>query len=134
MQYSEFLGQVHHRARVDSMDKAVAAVRATLTVLGQRLAGGEPDDLAAELPNEIGRYLKEAAPRGQRFGFQEFMERVSQEEGVDLPKAVHHARAVISVLQEAVSAGEIEDVRAQLPDEFDPLFESGSEGTLGETA
>jgi uncharacterized protein (DUF2267 family) len=134
MQYSEFMGQVHHRARVDSMDKAVAAVRATLTVLGQRLAGGEPDDLAAELPNEIGRYLKEAEPRGQRFGFQEFMERVSQEEGVDLPEAVHHARVVIEVLQEAVSVGEIEDVRAQLPAEFDPLFESGSEGTLGQTA
>jgi uncharacterized protein (DUF2267 family) len=134
MQYSEFMGQVHHRARVDSMDKAVAAVRATLTVLGQRLAGGEPDDLAAELPNEIGRYLREAAPRGQRFGFQEFMERVSQEEGVDLPEAVHHARVVIEVLQEAVSAGEIEDVRAQLPAEFDPLFDSGSEGTLGQTA
>ncbi len=134
MQYKEFLGQVHQRARVDSLDKATAAVRATLTVLGQRLAGGEPDNLAAELPDEIGRYLQEAAPRGQSFGFQEFMERVSKEEGVDMPVAVHHARAVISVLQEAVSAGEIDDVRAQLPDEFDPLFESGSEGTLGETA
>jgi uncharacterized protein (DUF2267 family) len=41
---------------------------------------------------------------------------------------------VIEVLQEAVSAGEIEDVRAQLPAEFDPLFDSGSEGTLGQTA
>jgi uncharacterized protein (DUF2267 family) len=44
--------------------------------------------------------------------------------------AVQHARAVIAVLQEAVSPGEIEDVRSQLPRDFDRLFEAGSEGAM----
>ena len=34
-----------------------------------------------------------------------------------------HSRAVVSVLQEAVSEGEMEDVRRQFPSEFDPLFD-----------
>jgi len=53
-----------------------------------------------------------------------------EREGVDLPDAVHQARAVISVLGEAVSPGEMADARAQLPDEYDPLFGLGSEGEM----
>jgi uncharacterized protein (DUF2267 family) len=60
----------------------------------------------------------------------EFFERVSSHEGTALPVAVHHARAVASVLRDAVSAGEIDDVLAQLPEDYEPLFESGSEGEM----
>ncbi len=130
MKYDEFIGQVQGRARLGTTQDAVKATRATLEVLSQRLAGGEADDLAAQLPEEIGRYMQGSGPIGQRFGLDEFFQRVSHKEGVDLPQATHHARAVISVLVEAATPGEIEDVRAQLPDEFDPLFEAGSEGPL----
>jgi uncharacterized protein (DUF2267 family) len=130
MRYDEFVGRVQHRARLSSLDEAVGAVRATLAVLGQRLSGGEAGDLAAQLPPEIGRYLREAGMSGERFGLETFFERVSEQEGMNRPDAVHHARAVIAVLGEAVSPGEIKDVRAQLPAEYDPLFESGSEGAL----
>jgi uncharacterized protein (DUF2267 family) len=37
---------------------------------------------------------------------------------------------VIDVLQEAISAGEMEDPRLQLPDDWDSLFEAGAEGQL----
>ena len=53
-----------------------------------------------------------------------------EREGVDLPDAIYQARAVISVLGEAVSPGEMADARAQLPDEYDPLFGLGSEGEM----
>jgi uncharacterized protein (DUF2267 family) len=130
MKYNEFLGEVQHRARLSTTEQAVSAVRATLTTLGQRLAGGEAKNLAAQLPAEIGRYLEKAEPAGERFGLDEFFERVSQTEKTDMPVAAHHARAVVFVLGEAVSQGEVDDMRAQLPDEYDPLFESGSEGAL----
>lgn len=55
---------------------------------------------------------------------------VAAKEAADLPGAAHHARAVIAVLQEAVTTGEIEDVRAQLPESYMPLFEAGSEGEM----
>ncbi len=61
----------------------------------------------------------------------EFFERVNEKEGgVDLPGAAYHARVVMEVLQEAVTKGELDDVRSQLPAEFDPLFEAGSQGEM----
>jgi uncharacterized protein (DUF2267 family) len=122
MQCDEFIGQVQHRARLASTGEALEPTRATLGVLGQRLFGGEADNLAAQLPQEVQPYL-EQAKADESFGLDEFYRRVSAAEKVDLPVAVYHARAVVSVVRNAVSEGEIEDVRAQLPDEYDPLFE-----------
>lgn len=130
MNFDEFIGRVQSRGRMASEGEALKATRATLEVLGQRLAGGEPSNLAAQLPEEIGRFLHADGGTGERFDLDEFFRRVSEREGVDLPVSVHHARAVIAVLQEAVSAGEMRDVRAQLPTEFAPLFEAGSEGQM----
>jgi uncharacterized protein (DUF2267 family) len=50
--------------------------------------------------------------------------------GAQLLVAVHHARAVIDVLKDAVTEGEMGDVRAQLPEEYASLFEAGSEGEM----
>jgi len=102
-----------------------------LETLAERLAGGEPKNLAAQLPAEIGIHLERGPEAGgQRFPLDEFFKRVSEREGVELPKAVFHARAVIDVVCEAVSGGEIQDVRSQLPADFQPLFEAGSQGQL----
>jgi uncharacterized protein (DUF2267 family) len=57
---------------------------------------------------------------------------VSLRKGVDPPQAVFHARAVIEVLGQAVSQGELDDVRTQLPAEFDRLFEAGRTGHMPE--
>jgi uncharacterized protein (DUF2267 family) len=131
MKHDEFIGQVQHRARLSSRGEAERATRATLETLAERLAGGEAKDLASQLPQEIGEYLRrEWSGMGERFSLDEFFRRVSLREGVDLPDAIFHARAVIEVVSEAVSKGEMDDVRAQLPAEFDRLFESGSEGHM----
>lgn len=129
MKHDEFIGQVQHRARLSSRGDAEVATRATLETLAERLAGGEADDLASQLPRGIAQYLRTGlAGEGQRFSVEELFQRVSQREGVNLPKAIYHARAVIAVLYEAVSPGEMADVRAQLPAEFVRLFEPGREG------
>jgi uncharacterized protein (DUF2267 family) len=123
MKHDEFIGQVQHRARLGSRGDAERATRATLETLGERLAGGEPKDLASQLPPELGRHVLEGlAGLGEPFSLDEFFRRVSVREGVDLPKAIFHARMVISVLKEAVSQGEIDDVLSQLPPEYDRLF------------
>lgn len=127
MKHDEFIGQVQHRARLSSRGDAERATRATLETLAERLAGGEANDLASQLPREIGAHLLGAwSGLGERFDLHEFFRRVSMREGVDYQQSVFHARAVIEVLKEAVSPGEIADVRAQLPAEFGPLFEASS--------
>ena len=124
MKHDEFIVQVQHRARLSSRGDAEVATRATLATLAERLSGGEASDLAAQLPRGIAEYLRaEFAGEGMRFPVKEFFERVGQREGVDVPKAIYHARAVIAVLSEAVSPGEMADVRAQLPADYAWLFE-----------
>jgi uncharacterized protein (DUF2267 family) len=124
MQHDQFIGQIQHRAQLSSRGDAERAVRATLETLAERLAGGEAKDLAAQLPRELGEHLRRAGSSGgERFSLDEFYRRVAEREGIDVGKAAYHARVVIEVLGEAVSLGEMRDVHAQLPDEFDPLFE-----------
>ncbi len=130
MDTDRFIGLVQNRAHLASTGEALRAIEATLQQLGRRLAGNEAEDLASQLPPELGHFLREEAGEGERFDAQEYIARVSLLEGVDPPDAAFHVRAVLSVLQEAVSPGEIEDVKAQLPTDWDRLFEAGSEGRL----
>jgi Uncharacterized conserved protein (DUF2267) len=51
-----------------------------------------------------------------------FYRRGAEKEGVDESQATRHARAVALVLQEAVTTGEMDDVRHQLNDEYTELF------------
>lgn len=131
MQYHDFLGQVQNRAQLSSTAAAEMATKATLETLAERLAGGEPKDLAAQLPEPLKQYLQwEGAEIGERFGFDEFVKRISERSGAKEPQAVYQARVVLEVLGEAVSAGEMRDIRAQLTSDFDPIFEAGSAGKL----
>jgi uncharacterized protein (DUF2267 family) len=133
LRYDEFIGQVRHRARLGSHAEAERAIRATLETLAERLVGGEAHDLAAQLPPELALYLQPPdAGIGAKLTLDEFFALVSEREGVDLPDAAFHARVVIGLLTEAVSIGEIKDVRVQLPAAFAQLFNVENEGDLPE--
>lgn len=122
MKYDKFIKEVQERAKLGSKEDALRATQATLETLGERLFGGEAKDLASQLPEGIGEMLLDVAG-DQKFNLNEFYTRVSENEGVDIPVAAHHAHAVLSVVNDAVTPGEIEDVRSQLPAEFHQLFE-----------
>lgn len=124
MQYDRFVTAVQKRANLPSNGAAVRAIHATLETLGERLFGGEAEDLAAQLPPEIGYYLRQGTAK-DNFGLDEFFDRVAAHEGVSLAHAMHHTRVVLSVLTEAVSPGEIRDACAQLPEELRWLFTEG---------
>ena len=129
MNFHEFIGQVQNRAHMATTGEAVSAIRATLQTLGERLYGGEAGNLAAQLPEEIGAYLK-MGDGSENFSLNEFFNRVTKREKVDPPDAVYHARVVLEIVGEAVTPGELNNVRAQLPGEYDPLFEAGSKGQM----
>ena len=65
---------------------------------------------------------RQPSDRSFIFSLNDFLQRVGEEEGVEIGAAEAHARAVVDVLEEAVSGGEMQDVRRQFPSEFDPLF------------
>jgi uncharacterized protein (DUF2267 family) len=131
MEHDRFIGLVQDRAQLDSRGAAEVATRATLETLAERLAGNEPSNLAAQLPQGIADNLEHIwSGMGESFSMDEFFQRVSQRENADLPDAVYHSRVVIEVLQEAISEGEMNDIRDQLLPEYAPLLEAGSQGEM----
>ncbi|ELY96024.1 DUF2267 domain-containing protein [Natrialba taiwanensis] len=127
MQYNDFIGAVQNRAQLDSREAALGISRATLTTLSERVQPGEAENLAAQLPEELGRFLEEV-DEVERFDFDEFVSRVDDQSDVgddDPAAAAFHAQVVIDVVAEAVTAGALDDIRDQLPSDegYNDLFE-----------
>lgn len=127
MDYDTFIGEVQNRAQLSSREDAVRATRITLETFGRRIEPGAAENLAAQLPAEIGRFLAESGDV-ERFDWNEFVDRVV-EEGDYTPDdergdAVHHTRVVMDVVDDAVSVGALEDIRDQISsaDEWNELF------------
>jgi uncharacterized protein (DUF2267 family) len=129
MTFDKFMGEVQHRAQLPSTGDALRTTQAVLQTLGERLDAGEAKDLASQLPRELGTSLQ-TFEHSVRMSLDEFFRRVSARAAVDVPAAVYQTRVVFELLQQAVSAGEIKDVRSQLPPEWGELFEAGSAGQV----
>lgn len=121
MQYDEFITKVAHEAAVPR-EEADALTAATLRTLAERISGGEAEDLAAQLPKELKGYLARPGEEAEPFGLDEFVRRVAERAGTDSDQAFAHVGAVFATLREAVAAGELDDVAAQLPEELRGLM------------
>lgn len=126
MQYGEFLRKVQDHIGPTqgsaASDEASLAITATLEALGECIPGEEARNLADQLPKEMKEPLYQASEDAKVCSVETFLWRISEKEGVDAGMATDHASAVMSVLGEAASEGELEAIRAQLPQEFDALF------------
>jgi len=131
MKYHELITTVQDRLELPTQGEAVRATRAVLTPLGERIQPEEANDLASPLPMEIDRYLREA-DSGQRFSFEEYLDRVGEREGVETRTALHHAQRVVELVSEVVPSGELKQVRAQLPADFDELFDRVDEAVFAD--
>jgi uncharacterized protein (DUF2267 family) len=127
LQYPEFLRRVEeqiasNRSVSEARREAENAITATLETLNERITGGEARDLAAQLPKEIQPALRPKAEEAEGFSLEEFYRRAAEREGVDIETARIDASAVMRVLREAVTPGELDDVMAQLPEDFNALL------------
>ncbi|HXF65018.1 MAG TPA: DUF2267 domain-containing protein [Caldilineaceae bacterium] len=129
MQYDDFVRRVQEEAGLETSEEALRLTEAVLATLGERLYRSEQSDLAAQLPRGIKEFLVAKQPpettRGdvQRFSLEEFYNRVGARTGLRYARAVEQTQAVMAVLQEAVTPGEIEDILQELPAEYQKLFE-----------
>ncbi|WP_144922050.1 DUF2267 domain-containing protein [Halorubrum salsamenti] len=120
MNFDEFTGEVQHRLEMPGTGETVRAIRATLMTLGQRIPEGNAEDLAASLPLEIKWYLTGAVHNhGQRFDWQEFVERVSEIEHADPADAAYHARVIMDVVESQVPESDFSQLRDMLPESQD---------------
>jgi uncharacterized protein (DUF2267 family) len=131
MDDQQFLSAVESRADLDSREEAMAAAESTLRVLGERIARGQATELAAPLPENLRAALTGPQDEGaEQFPPEEFVERVREyerEQRADLSvdRARLHVQAVLESLAEAVDGDVWHDVRAQLPTEYERLYQAG---------
>lgn len=113
------LKKIERQAELADRQQAEDVTQAVLSVLGERLKGGETSDLAAQLPGELADALP-LSGAGEVFGVEEFDRRVAEREGgsCGLAEAHRHSAAVLGTVLSAVSQGERRDVAAQLPAEY----------------
>ena len=98
---------------------------ATLATLAERIPAAELDELARHLPPEMAASLSGGRDTLERFGADEFVDRVAARTGTDRATAERDARAVLSVLSESLAPEELDYLRASLPDAYGPLFGDG---------
>ncbi|GAA4831691.1 DUF2267 domain-containing protein [Garicola koreensis] len=126
MNYGEFVNTVIERGGPSDREMAAQVTQVVLADLGQRLTGDEAQNLADQLPEELKEpVIEHVAADPVVDDTDDFLRRVADHlgEGVDPDQARTYVRAVFTTLAQAVSAGEIDNVRAQLPAGFGPLFE-----------
>ncbi len=134
MQYDEFIDQVQTRAPLSSPSEAQLATQATLETFAAYLSWKDRHDAASQLPKTIKTYLQwpivgpgnqPAAGSESNVSLDDFLQRLSRREGVPKAVAIEHARAVLSVLREALSEGEFEEMREDIPAEIYNEFFAG---------
>jgi uncharacterized protein (DUF2267 family) len=113
-----FLKRVSRRSALDPTE-AHRASEAVLETLAERIAGGEGEDLAEELPQELRQPLERGRARtggkAQRMSLDEFVDRIAEREGVSYEQALDHARAVFATLRETLTDKEFSDLLSELP-------------------
>lgn len=126
MQYAEFLKKVQNQMGPThgsaTSDEATRAIAASLEALGECITGEEARNLADQLPKELKDPLYQASEDAKVCSLETFLRRIGEKESIDAGTATDHASAVMSVLGEAASGGEMEAIRAQLPQGFAALF------------
>lgn len=123
-----WMNEVAAELGTDDHHQAYRALRAYLHALRDRLPVNEAAQLAAQLPTLIrGIYYENWKPGATPTRYRnlaDFLDRVAEDAILDGETSASYAvSAVSAVLRRHVSAGEIEDIRAILPEELLPILD-----------
>jgi uncharacterized protein (DUF2267 family) len=125
----EFLRRIAERERVD-VPTAERRARAVFAALGRAVEYDEIADLAAELPKDFEPLVAEAERMAARparvLSSGEFVQRVALRADLDEAGARRAAEAALQALGERISAGEVEDIVDQVPEEFQRALMRGT--------
>jgi uncharacterized protein (DUF2267 family) len=122
-----WLNELAEKLGTDDHEEAYRVLRAYLHAVRDRLPVDEAAQLAAQLSPLIrGIYYEGWDPSATPLGyhdFSEFLGRVAGEALLDGETAASYAAsAAAGVLRHHVSAGEIDDIRAVLPERLQPML------------
>jgi uncharacterized protein (DUF2267 family) len=119
MKARNLYSRVSIEADIDSLEDSRQATAAVLRALRDRLTPEEAEQAAAQLPQELKRLWASGRPplrQPVKMHRRQFLERVRVDAGLkSLSQAEMATDAVFAGLKEQLSAGEADDIAAQLP-------------------
>jgi uncharacterized protein (DUF2267 family) len=121
MEYVDFIVNVQSATGISDRDDAVRLSRAVLKTFNERTSRTEKDELSSQLPCELKDMLNEKV-RVHRYNLEQFYNQVAHRAGISYPESIGKTNAVMMVLQEAVSPGELSHILRELPKEYLSLF------------
>ncbi|WP_336000132.1 DUF2267 domain-containing protein [Halorientalis halophila] len=124
--YDTIVDDFGDRAGIGNMANAERAAIETLLTLGESVPTAEADALGVVLPGALGDAITERAETHEERDVEEFVTLVAERQGfgVDAEDAVIHARALMAAIAAHGGHDELQRAHAELPDDFDPLFET----------
>jgi len=121
--YMRLLNEVRLRAGLDSAEDAEAALEVVLKHVVRRLTPDEADDLIAQLPSLLQPTLRAVPPGPDKGVTREVIEReLIRRVDVEPSRTAQLVAAVGAAVAQHVSAGQIRDVRSQLPSDLRAVF------------
>jgi uncharacterized protein (DUF2267 family) len=128
----EFLRRVAEREGT-IVPTAERHARAVFAALGRAVSDDEITDMASELPRDYRRLVAAARSQPDQHGprppavisYDLFLELVAQRAELDREGAERATDAVLEVLGDRISAGQVDDLMAQLPYQLHPALERG---------
>ncbi len=121
--YRRFVNEFRTESTLPSVDQADTALTIVLSALVRRLTADEAKDLIAQLPLRIGERLRGLPPGPDKSITAEgILAELSERLGVASARASDVLDAVVRTLDANVSAGQMQDVRHQLPKDLRSVF------------
>ena len=121
--YRRFVNEFRTESTLPSVDQADTALAIVLSALVRRLTADEAKDLIAQLPLRIGERLRGLPPGPDKSITAEgIVAELSERLGVASARASDVLDAVVRTLDANVSAGQMQDVRHQLPKDLRSVF------------
>lgn len=120
MQYREMVKKVQTYSGFSDQESELA-LRTFVSTLGGRLMPDEREQFASELPADL-KAIALAAEDTGKIGVEEFVRRFCDENGIDEARAKKQIHASWSAIKDAISPGEIKDIKAQLPRDLEAML------------
>lgn len=117
MKYNHFIALVKRVGNLRSDAEAEKASLAVLEIFASLLGEKKARNVAAQLPGELRMAMLQVKEHGP-FPLPEFFRRIADKEGVPEPEAMAHAQAVLAMLQEAITEGELDSIYPELTPEY----------------
>lgn len=116
MQYRELVKRVQNYSGF-SDSESETALRTFINKLSARLTEEEREDFASQLPEDLQEVALEPET-SEKWGADDFIRQFCEAEDIEENRAKKQIMAAWQALKEAISPGEIKDIKSQLPQDL----------------